>query len=335
MNKKPAKNQEEVFQASLRPKDMAEFLGQLRIKQKLDVFIKATKKRQEPLDHLLLYGPPGLGKTTLAHLIAYQLNVNIRTTSGPALERSGDLASILTNLKDGDILFIDEVHRLSKPVEESLYPAMEDYALDIILGKGPSARTVRLDLPKFTIVAATTRIGLLSSPIRDRFGAVFRMDFYDDKELAKIIKRSAQILKVVIADDMCLELAQRSRGTPRIANRILKRVRDFAQIKGQGKINQEILNQALRVLEIDEYGLDKMDRDLLTSLCLDHTGGPVGVTTLAATICEDVNTLEDVIEPYLMKKGLIKRTRQGRMATKKAFKHLGLPMSKSVQEKLI
>lgn len=329
--KKQNKDPEEILEESLRPKMMAQFLGQEKIKQKLEIFIRAAQKRNEALDHLLLYGPPGLGKTTLAHLIARELGVSIRVTSGPAIERSGDLASILTNLNEGDILFIDEVHRLNKPVEEALYPAMEDFCLDIILGKGPSARTVRLELPRFTIVAATTRAGLLSSPMRDRFGAIFRMDFYSDEELAEIIARSAKILNVATEEEIYIKLARRSRGTPRIANRILKRIRDFAQIKGQGVIDDKVLQEALEVLEVDEFGLDKIDRDLLTVLCLDHQGGPVGVETLAAGISEDVGTIEDVIEPYLMKKGLLKRTRKGRVAAPKAFRHLNIPLPKSYQ----
>mgnify|MGYP001068509429 CR=1 FL=1 len=332
--RKPDKNQEKAFQESLRPQKMSQFLGQEKIKQKLEIFIQAAQKRNEPLDHLLLYGPPGLGKTTLAHLVAKELRVNIWVTSGPALERSGDLASILTNLKEGDILFIDEVHRLNKPVEEALYPAMEDFCLDIILGKGPSARTVRLELPRFTIAAATTRAGLISSPMRDRFGVIFRMEFYNEKNLAQIIKRSANILKIPIENDACKKLAKRSRGTPRTANRILKRVRDFAQIKGRGVINEEILKEALKILEIDEFGLNKMDRDFLTTLCLDYQGGPVGVGTLAITISEDITTLEDIIEPYLIQKRLLKRTKKGRMAAPKAFKHLGLPLPKNYQASL-
>lgn len=332
--KKKEKNQGEPLEESLRPKKMAHFLGQEKIKQKLEIFIRATQKRNEPLDHLLLYGPPGLGKTTLANLIARELGVNFRVTSGPSLERSGDLASILTNLAPNDILFIDEVHRLNKPVEESLYPAMEDFCLDIVLGKGPSARTLRLELPKFTIIAATTRIGLLSSPMRDRFGAVLRMGYYDEEDLAEIIKRSARILAVPLEGDICLKLAKRCRGTPRTANRLLKRIRDFAQIKGKGVITEQILEEALEVLEIDKLGLDKMDRDFLTALCLDHQGGPVGVETLAVTVSEDVGTLEDVIEPYLIQKGLLKRTKKGRVATAKAFKHLNLPLPKNYQASL-
>jgi Holliday junction DNA helicase RuvB len=331
---KPPNPVEEQFEENLRPRKMGQFQGQGKIKQKLEVFIQATKKRKEPLDHLLLYGPPGLGKTTLAHLIAAELGVSIRTTSGPSLERAGDLASILTNLQDHDILFIDEVHRLNKNVEESLYPAMEDYGLDIILGKGPSARTIRLELPKFTIIAATTRIGLMSSPLRDRFGAIYRLNFYDKKELATIVRRSAIVLKIPIDEEACVILAQRARGTPRIANRLLKRVRDFAQIKGEGKINKNILEESLKILEVDEFGLDKVDRDLLTALCLDHQGGPVGLETLAATISEDVGTIEDVIEPYLLQNGFLKRTRQGRVATQKAFKHLNIPLPKNYQDSL-
>lgn len=327
---KPIENLDET----LRPKKMNQFHGQEKIKQKLEIFIAATKKRKEPLDHLLLYGPPGLGKTSLAHLISHELGVNIRITSGPALERAGDLASILTNLENNDILFIDEVHRLNKIVEESLYPAMEDYALDIILGKGPSARTIRLDLPKFTIIAATTRIGLLSSPLRDRFGAIYRLDYYPENDLADIINQTALTLHIPIEKDVCLALAKRARGTPRIANRLLKRIRDFAQIKNEGYITMPLLNESLKTLEIDTLGLDKVDRDLLTTLCIDHKGGPVGLETLSVSISEDIGTIEEVIEPYLMQKGLLKRTRQGRVATEKAFKHLNILKFKDKQLQL-
>jgi len=330
--KNQARKVKSVLPESLRPKSLCQFQGQEKIRAKLEIFIRAAKKRKEPLDHLLLYGPPGLGKTTLGHLIANELGVGIRVTSGPAIERSGDLASILTNLKEGDILFIDEVHRLNKVVEEALYPAMEDFCLDIVLGKGPSARTVRLELPKFSLIAATTRIGLISSPMRDRFGAVYRLNFYIPEELANIIKRSAKILNIPIDEPSCNKLAQRSRGTPREANRLVKRIRDFAQIKGEGKIDEEILDEALKVLEIDNLGLDKVDRDLLKSLCIDYRGGPVGLDTLAATIAEDAGTVEDVIEPYLIQKGMLKRSKQGRMATRKAFDHLKISVSKNFKE---
>jgi len=333
-NKKNKQKPEEKYYKSLRPKQMKDFIGQKKAKNKLEVFIQAAQKRKEPLDHLLLYGPPGLGKTTLAHVIASELGVSIRVTSGPAIERSGDLASILTNLKKGDILFIDEVHRLKKIIEESLYPAMEDFALDIILGKGPSARTVRLDLPKFTIVAATTKAGLLSSPLRDRFGAIYRLNFYKQKQLAEIIRRSAKILKIPIEDKAALILAKRARGTPRVANRLLKRIRDFAQIKGEGEINQNLLVDSLKVLEIDKVGLSKIDRELLRAICVDYQGGPVGLDTLAATISEDVRTLEEFIEPFLIQKRLLKRTKSGRKATKKAFDHLGIAIGKDIQDKL-
>lgn len=331
---KKNKNLEKKFYETLRPQTLAQFQGQTKIKEKLDVFLKAAKKRKEPLEHLLLYGPPGLGKTTLAYVIASELGVGIRVTSGPAIERSGDLASILTNLKEGDILFIDEVHRLSKVVEETLYPALEDFSLDIVLGKGPSARTVRLELPKFTLVAATTRVSLISSPLRDRFGAIYRLNFYKSNELSKIIKRSADILNIKIDADACLKLAQRSRGTPRIANRLLKRVRDFAQIKGMKTISSELVEEALKILEIDNLGLESSDRNLLKALCLDYNGGPVGLETLAASIAEDVGTVLEVMEPYLIQKKLIKRTKQGRVALPKAFFHLGIKISSSEQEKL-
>jgi Holliday junction DNA helicase RuvB len=315
---------EESFDLTLRPKKLEEFVGQQKIKENLQIFMAAAKKRQEPIEHVMLYGPPGLGKTTLAHIIANEMGVNIRVTSGPALERSGDLAAILTNLEDGDILFIDEIHRLNKVIEEILYPAMEDYALDIVIGKGPSARTLRLDLPKFTIVGATTKISLLSSPLRDRFGNIYHLNFYEDGEIKKIISRSAQILNIQTADGAAGQIASRSRKTPRIANRLLKRVRDFAQVRAEGQIDEDITRQALTMLDIDEYGLDEIDRKILETIITKFSGGPVGLNTIAAATGEEMATIEDVYEPFLMQTGFLKRTPKGRMATEHAYKHLGL-----------
>jgi len=315
----------ELPDATLRPKHLADFNGQQSIKNNLQVLLEAARKRAEPVDHILFYGPPGLGKTTLANVIASEMGVSIRITSGPAIERAGDLAAILTNLQASDVLFIDEIHRLNKVVEETLYPAMEDYALDIVVGKGPAARTLRLDLPKFTIIGATTRIGAIASPLRDRFGAVYRLQFYTEEEIENIIKRSAQIMNLVIDEKACKLLAARSRKTPRIANRLLKRVRDFAEIENQGEINIQILEKALGVLEIDEYGLDHSDRVYLKIICDKYKGGPVGIETLSATMVEDSDSIEEVIEPFIMQLGLIKRTKQGRIATDKAFAYLGLP----------
>lgn len=320
---------DEILDKSLRPKLLAEFTGQSSILENLGVSIQAAKERKEPLEHILFYGPPGLGKTTLAHIIASEMGSHIRITSGPAIERSGDLASILTNLESGDILFIDEIHRLHKVVEEMLYPAMEDYALDIILGKGPSARTVRLDLPKFTIIGATTRIGLMSSPMRDRFGIIHRLDFYEEEELANIVLRSARLLSIQIDLALAGEIARRSRGTPRVANRLLKRIRDFSQVRHSGKIDKKIINEALLMMGIDLLGLDDSDRKILLTLIEKHNGGPIGIETLAAATHEDTGTIEDVFEPFLMQLGFLKRTPRGRVATKRAYQHIGISYPKS------
>jgi Holliday junction DNA helicase RuvB len=308
---------------SLRPRRFSEYIGQEKIKENLEIFIKAAKGRHEPLDHVLLYGPPGLGKTSLAHIIAHELNVHIRITSGPAIERPGDLAAILTNLEPQDVLFIDEVHRLNSSVEEILYPAMEDFALDIIIGKGPSARSVRIDLPPFTLVGATTRAGSLTSPLRDRFGIINRLDFYNAGALEQIVHRSAGILKIKIEASGAAEIARRSRGTPRIANRLLKRVRDYAQVKAHGRITVEVADAALKMLEVDELGLDRIDRTVLLTIIEKFDGGPVGLDTIAASIGEESETIEDVYEPFLLQLGFLNRTPRGRMATRLAYEHLG------------
>lgn len=318
------KKNNQALERSLRPKSFADFFGQERLKRNLKIFIEAAQKRNEPLEHVLFYGPPGLGKTTLSHIIAHEIKANIRITSGPAIERTGDLASILTNLENGDILFIDEVHRLSKPVEETLYPAMEEYCLDIVVGKGPSARTLRLELPQFTIIGATTRVGLLSSPLRSRFGTTFRLGFYSDQDLAKIVKRSAEVLSFPIDTQATKEIARRSRGTPRIANKLLRRTRDFAQVRAKKRITKKIVEEALLMLEVDMLGLDQSDRRLLYAIIEKHDGGPVGIETIAATIAEDIGTIVDVYEPFLMQIGFLKRTSRGRVATKRAYKHLGI-----------
>ena len=309
---------------SLRPKALTEYIGQNKVKENLTVYIEAAKARKEPLDHVLLYGPPGLGKTTLAGIIANEMGVSIRVTSGPAIEKAGDLAAILTSLSHGDILFIDEIHRLSRSVEEILYPAMEDYSLDIILGKGPGAHSVRLDLPRFTLIGATTRTGLLTAPLRDRFGVISRLELYTPEELSEIIVRSASILGTEIDRSGAVEIARRSRGTPRIANRMLKRVRDFAEVKGDGKITEKIADQALSRMEVDKLGLDMIDRKMMMFIIENFGGGTVGLDTLAASIGEDSNTIEDVYEPYLLQLGFLNRTPRGRMATVKAYEHFGV-----------
>lgn len=318
----PTPEEEKLF-VSLRASDWAEFAGQDAVKKNIKISIAAAKKRREPIEHILLYGPPGLGKTTLAHIIGREMQANVRITSGPAIERAGDLASILTNLEPGDILFIDEIHRLNKVVEETLYPAMEDYALDIVIGKGPSARTLRLDLPRFTIIGATTRVGLLSSPLRDRFGVIHRLSFYEPLDIESILTRAASKLAITMSEKAKKELAIRSRGTPRIALRLLKRVRDVAQVEGDGTITPEILDKSLEMLEVDHAGLDSSDRRFLATLIDMYNGGPVGIETIAAALSEDVGTVEDILEPYLMQMGFLKRTPRGRMATKQAYTHLG------------
>ena len=312
------------IEVGLRPRNLSEYIGQEKAKNNLEIYIKAALERREALDHVLLYGPPGLGKTTLASIIANEMGVNIRITSGPAIEKAGDLAAILTNLSEHDILFIDEIHRMSRTVEEILYPAMEDYALDIIIGKGPAARSIRLDLPKFTLVGATTRAGQLATPLRDRFGVVLRLELYSPEELHTIVTRSAKILGIDIGPDGAYEIAKRSRGTPRIANRILRRVRDFAEVRADGSISAAVADMALRALEIDELGLDMTDRRMLHSIITTFGGGPVGLETLAATIGEEAVTLEDVVEPFLLQNGFLNRTPRGRCATKKAYDHLHL-----------
>ncbi len=314
---------EDEQEQSLRPKTLREYIGQESVKRNLHISIEAALKRHEPLDHLLLYGPPGLGKTTLAGIIAAEMGQNIRITSGPAIEKAGDLASILTNLSDGDVLFIDEIHRLSRSVEEVLYPAMEDYALDIMIGKGPTARSIRLDLPRFTLVGATTRAGLLSAPLRDRFGILFRLEMYSPEELAAIVRRSAGILNVCADDEGILEIARRSRGTPRIANRMLRRVRDFAQIRAGGVITLEVARQGMDLLDVDELGLEKLDRAMLETMIDKFGGGPVGLETLSAMTGEDASTIEDVYEPYLMQLGFLTRTPRGRVVMPAAYEHLG------------
>jgi len=326
----PLTQQEETLERALRPKALDEYVGQEKARGQLEIFINAARGRSEPLDHVLLFGPPGLGKTTLAHIIAKEMGVNMRQTSGPVLERAGDLAALLTNLEPNDVLFIDEIHRLSPVVEEILYPAMEDYRLDIMIGEGPAARSVRLDLPPFTLVGATTRAGMLTNPLRDRFGIVSRLEFYTSDELARIVHRSAGLLEVAMQGDGALEIAKRSRGTPRIANRLLRRVRDYAQVKSDGVVTSEIADAALKMLDVDHLGFDVMDRKLLLAVLEKFGGGPVGLDNLAAAIGEERDTIEDVLEPYLIQQGYLMRTPRGRVATQQAYQHFGLPIPKAL-----
>ncbi len=330
----PQPQADDRLDAALRPKMLTDLIGQDRIKENLQILIDAARQRSEPLDHVLFYGPPGLGKTTLAHILANEMNVNIKVTSGPAIERPGDLVAILSNLRAGDVLFIDEVHRLGKAIEEVLYPAMEDFVLDIVIGKGPSARSIRLRLPRFTVIGATTRLALLTAPLRARFGAVYRLDFYDIAAMQKIVTRAAGKLNIVTDPEGVDEIAQRGRGTPRVALRLLRRVRDYAEVRAQGVITRQVSQKALDLLDVDALGLDDMDRRVLRTIVENYRGGPVGLSTIAASISEEQDTIMDVVEPYLLQLGFLERTPQGRVATARAYEHLGLPLTRNPQEKL-
>ena len=331
----PAKKTEEVgLDVGLRPQNLDEYIGQDRVKENLRILVEAAQARGEPLDHILIYGPPGLGKTTLAHVVANEMGVGIKVTAGPAIERAGDLAAILTNLRQGDVLFVDEVHRLGRVVEEVLYPAMEDYALDIVIGKGPGARSIRLKLPRFTLVGATTRLALMSAPLRARFGAVYRLDFYDEAAMEAIVRRSAGIIDVEIEEGGVDEVARRARGTPRVANRLLKRVRDYAQVRASGVITRTVAREALALLEVDPLGLDDIDRRVLRTIIEKFEGGPVGLETIAAALSEESDTIMDVVEPYLLQLGFLDRTPRGRVATRRAYEHLGIPYEEPPQATL-